>query len=195
MSPREFWTWFGAHEGLALRWPPASDFVEEIGERLREIHSGLAFELTRADPPVLAISASGDGALFDLVREIVACAPSLQFVRVVAFRQRGPVAGFALRYADGRTLSCDDIWFRLTAGEKAVGLFVFVRNFPAENPGHTQENVYLLLDNALGEEDVVTRIQWIEWAPLPADPSLVGLHPLLALPDLLDQALGRPPQP
>jgi hypothetical protein len=47
---------------------------------------------------------------------------------------------------------------------------LFVRDFPDKNAGPVQEAVYLLLDNALGEFDVVTNIAWIEWRACPPNP-------------------------
>jgi hypothetical protein len=44
-----------------------------------------------------------------------------------------------------------------------------------------------------GEEDVVTKIAWIEWSPLPGNPVHRGLRPLVDLPGAFDSALGRPP--
>jgi hypothetical protein len=192
VSPVEFWTWLAAQEDR-LGWPPESDLVDEIGDRLGTIHPGLEFELAKADPPLLSISAAGDPSLFDLVRDIVAHAPTSLPIGVVAFRQRGPIAGAVLNLPNGGSLSADDVWFRMeNADEAEVGLHVYVRDFPAEGQGAWQEAVYLLLDNALGEEDVVTMITWIEWAPLPSDPGPQGLRPLEDLAAAFDLALGRP---
>ena len=145
--------------------------------RLHAIHAGLALELANAEPPLLSISASGDRPLFELVHEIVSRAPEPLPVRVVAFRQRGPVAGSDVNLPNGSTLSSDGIWFRieiLADPELGLGLHVFVRDFPPEMQRPWQEAAYLLLDNALGEEDVATKIAWIEWAALPHDPARRG---------------------
>jgi hypothetical protein len=194
MTPDEFWAWLVAHDD-GLRWPPNPNFVEAIGDRLHAIHPSLAFELAKAEPPLLSISAAGDRSLFELVHRIVSCAPASLAVHVVAFRQRGPVAGVALKLPNGGTLSSNDIWFRVERSDDSeadLGLHVFVRDFPAENQGAWQEATYLLLDNALGEEDVVTKIAWIEWAPLPHEPARRGLRPLADLPPTFDSMLGRP---
>ncbi len=90
-------------------------------------------------------------------------------------------------------MSSNDIWFRLEHDERGLGLHLFVRDFPDDNAGEIQNAVYLLLDNALGELDVVTRIAWIEWASLPPAPATIALAPLSQLPLAFDHASGRAP--
>jgi hypothetical protein len=53
---------------------------------------------------------------------------------------------------------------------EGLGLHLFVRDFPDDNAGELQNAIYLSLDNALGEFDVVTNIAWIEWGRLPPAP-------------------------
>ena len=184
-----FWSWLQAQKQLAM-WPPDRALMAEIGARLHSLDERLGVELTRrGDSTELAISAEGNRELVDLVRRIVGAAPSLP-VSVVAFRQRGKVEAVTLEVANGRRLSPEDIWFRLERQPQGLGLHLFVRDFPDEQPGECQNAVYLLLDNALGELDVMS-IAWIEWARLPPAPETVGLAPLGQLPLSFDLALGR----
>ena len=190
-SAHEFWAWFAAR-AKSLTWPPPHELVDEIGERIHAIDPGLAFELSNSETIVLAISAAGMAELFERVEEIVAAAPAFDHVRVVAFRQRGKIADATLGLPDGGELSCDDIWFRVVTASDPVELELYVRGFPAESPGQMQEAVYLLLDNALGEFDVVKHIAGIDWHELPKDPVRAALSPLKDLPAQFDRALKRP---
>ncbi len=191
MSIDLFWSWLAAQPDVS-RWPPDGDLLERVGERLHALDAGLGFEVCKRDETIeLAISAAGIQERFGLVRELVAAAPSLPGISVVAFRQRGPVSSGALRLADGRKLSHEDIWFRLLRRGTSVGLAIHVRDLPADRRGPLPDAVYILLDNALGELDVVTNIAWIDWAPLPQHPERAGLSPLTALPAAFDLALGR----
>jgi hypothetical protein len=186
MSIAEFWSWLQTQDRLS-QWPPDRALVDEIGDRLHAIDDGLEFELTRrGDSSELAISAAGNAELFALVRQIVDAAPRLA-ISVVAFRQRGSVTGATLKLADGRRLSSSDVWFRIEHDEQGLGLQLFVRDLPDDDPGEIQNAVYLLLDNALGELDVVTGIAWIEWAPLPPAPETIALAPLSQLPPAFDR--------
>ncbi len=185
-----FWRWVQSQPALAA-WPPDRALAEALGDQLRTIHEELAFEMTRRNSSTeLAISAAGDAELFELVREIVAAAPRLP-LSVVAFRQRGKVESAELKFRNGRILSSNDIWFALERDDQGLGLHVFVRDLPDEEPGPLQNAVYLLLDNALGELDVVTNVAWIAWAPLPPAPEAEGLAPLTQLPHAFDAAMGR----
>ncbi len=188
-TPAQFWTWFSAQEKLT--WPPSHELLEKIGEKLKEIDPGLGLEISKDDNIVLAISASGDAGLFDLVQKIVASAPTSPGLRIVAFRQRGPVATYNVVQPDGHELSSADVWFSLGKRPGAVELDLFVRDFPDTRPGQKQEDVYLLLDNALGELDVVKNIASIAWHKLPQDPAKAGLSPLVELPAKFDRALAR----
>ena len=56
---------------------------------------------------------------------------------------------------------------------------------PAEDEG-TVAALFVLLDAALGEVDVATRIGPITWGRAPASPALAGLHPFRDLPEQFD---------
>src|SRR5262245_26720037 len=114
---RDFWRWC-ATQPLS-EWPPDRALLDELGDRLHTIDDGLAFEMCGRDGTVeLAISADGVRDYLDLVREIVAAAPAIPSVRVVAFRQRGLVESARLRRADGGELGSDDIWFAIERDEE-----------------------------------------------------------------------------
>jgi hypothetical protein len=122
------------------------------------------------------------------VTALVAAAPSLAGWKIIAFRQRG---GLELFVEIGeRKLAPDDLWFRAaTAGER-VDLAVYVQGFGAASDATLKQAGYLLLDNALGEYDVETKIGPIEWRALPADPAGAGLTPLRRLPEVVDAMAG-----
>lgn len=165
--------------------------MEALGVRIQAIDPGLGFEFSFDNGIVMAISASGDSDLFDLVKAIVAAAPAFSHVQIVAFRQRGPVGAYKLRQPDGQELSGDDVWFRIVETQDPIVLELYIRDFPVDSPGQKQNDVYLLLDNALGEFDVVKHIGGIGWYNLPDDPAGVGLLPLAQLPTEFDLALNR----
>jgi hypothetical protein len=185
---RDFWRWCAAQP--LSEWPPDRALLDELGDRLHAIDDGLAFEMCARDGKVeLAISADGDRDRLDLVREIVAAAPAMS-IRVVAFRQRSPAAPYQLRRPDGSQLGSDDIWFAFERDEQGLGLHLFIRDLPDDDDaGPLQSAVYLLLDNALGELDVVTQIAWINWEALPDQRD--GLAPLADLAPRFDTLLGR----
>src|SRR5262249_18461644 len=130
-------------------------------------------------------SADGNAELFPAVQEVVAAAPAIPGWAVKAFRERGPL-DVSLEFG-GRALSYDDIWF--TAVRKGDGLAVtlWIKGLTRENDGMLSRAALILLDNALGEYDAVTRIVELNRGPLPANPDTrPGLHPLSQLPELVD---------
>ncbi len=129
-------------------------------------------------------------ALFDLVRHIVACSPTLSRIRVIPFRQRSAFGRYDVRDSDGLEISYEDVWFRLESSVEGLGLRLFVRDLPPSNRGAIQDAVYLLLDNAIGEFDVAVNLAWIEWEPLSTLPSESDLLSLSSLARRFDSAMA-----
>ena len=82
-----------------------------------------------------------------------------------------------------------NVWFSLLDNGEIAGLCLFI-------PGYTESNVayrqigYLLLDIALGEFDVETKLGFIEMCP-PEAKTDGDRHPLSELPRLFDQLIKQ----
>lgn len=162
-----FWRWFGTH-AAGFRPDPAT--WGELPARLKAIHPGLAFEM---GPGEFIVSGDGIREHFPLVRKVVAEAPPVPGWRIIAFRQ--PKEAEEVRFGPV-TLRLDDVWFRTS---EAGDLDLYVRGW---NGSHDQLGAtFVLLDNALGEEAVATRVGAIRHHALPEDPASRGLKPLREL--------------
>lgn len=192
----EFWRWFeGNARRLAAEQRPSEATLDEIQGELQKAAPGLAFEIGYEGagvPRVLVISADGIRDRFADVKRLVAAAPpKLPGWRVVAFRQRK--ADFEVQYA-GLRVHPRDVWFESEGVGGALNVVVHVRDAGSHPLPALQGAVLLLLDSALGEYDVETRIDGIDIRPLPRDPKAAGLKPLSELAAVVDAAKALGPE-
>jgi hypothetical protein len=208
-SSREerFWEWFAANSQRYLQFDPAAAgdhaaLFDELQARLNKVHRGLAFMIgvggddESAGRRELVISADGIKERFPAVERLVAAAPELPDWKIIAFRPRGDIDG-TIDIA-GFTMGPENLWFRIEPDSGKVGLHLYIA--PVEGCEAADEAAdldaepvavacFLLLDNALGEYDVETKIGFIERHPLPEGPDgpeREGLRPFSEIPAAVD---------
>ncbi|HLT47508.1 MAG TPA: hypothetical protein VK002_09800 [Rubricoccaceae bacterium] len=187
-SVRAFWRWFAEHADTLREPLPEPALYDQLFARLRYVHPDLVCEVGIADDSTgeLLLSAGGIKAAFGTVRALAEAAPSLPGWRVVAFKpRRGAEATVEL--PGNRRVRSADVWFRLrphAPGTVALDLYVSGGLDP-EDEGMVAA-LFVLLDAALGEVDVATRIGPITWDRASASPALEGLHPFRDLPERFD---------
>lgn len=180
-----FWT-FVVEQVAQLRAVTSGEapVLAGLTAALQKIDPRLAFDITATTQPIeLAISADGLLELFPLVKQIVAAAPQLDGLTVVAFKQRGPIDGVEITLGD-RSLKTDDIFWRAHrdgVGRGPVTLELSVR----DGSDDLQTPVLMLLQLAVGEHDLAVKIATIELTELP-ETFGPELQPLRALPTFLD---------
>lgn len=175
----QFWTWFQTNQQhLASIENPGDKVHVELGEYLRNIDDGLTFEIGKVagDKRELAVSADGIPELFPLVKQVVAAAPKMERWQVVAFRQRVPVTALkelAIRGGPAGgggeqiDLAAKDMRGSVTrAGDKA-NVAVFIKNYTGTEG--QQNMVLVMLQQALGEYDLVTKVGDIRFASIEED--------------------------
>jgi hypothetical protein len=157
-TARDFWSWFAA-EAPRLRDLRNPAVLDDIGARLAKVDPELAFQLGQVDERCqLEISAEGVRAKIPAVEAFVAAAPPIDGWRVVAFRQPSP--GVRVRMGD-RQYSADSIHFVLHPGSPAE-LELYLAGYDAA-PQQLRGLAFLLLDAAVGELAVMTRIGVIDF--------------------------------
>jgi hypothetical protein len=145
------------------------------------VDDGLVFEFGPAvRPRDFVISADGIVERFPVVIRLVEAAPPMPDWHVIAFRQPGKPS-LTVEF-DGQSLGVDDLWFKTSQSGTRTDLETHIRGLTDANSRTQMGAAFILLDNALGEYAVATRIGQIDWLPLPDDPEAAGLIPLVALP-------------
>lgn len=184
-----FWTWVAANvEGLKSVKDGHEPVTAQLTAELEKIEAGLVFELgVGREPFELIISADGKKELFPVVKRLVAAAPPIAGTKVIAFRPRKEIDGFSMQVKE-RQLSGKNLWF--VAGEDPsrkgmMGVDVFVEGMRTENEEPLKSAAFLLLEAAVGEFDLETKIGAVEFKPAPGEPA-PPLKPLKELPAALD---------
>jgi len=170
-----FWKWFLSVEAelSAAAENPLAPMHQVLKSRLERVHKSLTFEFGPLESGVreLAISADGDRAAFFAVERVVDAKPPLPRWNILRFRAR--VAEYAeLRLQmQGRTIGADDIDFQLLqctdkkTGERSLGVRIFIEGCPAPHDPEFVHIAFLLLDSALGEYDMETKVGGMEVLP------------------------------
>jgi hypothetical protein len=193
-SEDAFWTWFQQHEAAYYALDPTNVPQREA------LFDALSIELTRVNPelsfefgPVIdgrrdfVVSAGGAQEAFPAVRGLVSHAPTLSRWRVVAFRpRRYPVS--TIQFQDV-SLDPKDVLVQLSRDGDKVGLTVFMDGYTKQRNTEFGQAAFLLLDEALGEFDVETKVGFIEFMSLPQTiPS--GAVPMSDLASTFDKLYG-----
>ncbi len=184
----EFWNWFAENKDHFRTFDAdRQELIDEISQRLKAIDERLTWEISPEHEGMcgLVISADGRRAVFPIVRAVVAAAPELPGWQVRAFRQRVDLGQFTLEFA-GREITTGDFYFQLSRQGSSLDLAYYLPGLTAENRDVLMHISFILLDMALGEEDVALGIRYIDHHPVPADPAAEGLHPLTELPAAFD---------
>jgi hypothetical protein len=188
-----FWNWFVQHELELFQFDPCNvaereQLFDNMVAELRKVHRGLAFEFgPRQAKREFVISAGGIKSVFPAVVRLAQTAPSLERWQVTAFRpRRSPIMPIEI---GDKQIDPSEVQFTLLNNGETVGLYLFIPGF-REDDVDFQQIGYLILDEALGEYDVETRLGLIKM--LPPDTRTQGeRHPLPDLPTTFDWLVSR----
>jgi hypothetical protein len=185
-APARFWEWFQRNSDRLYHFETDQESVfAELSGELARVHRGLAFEFgpEEGGRREFVVSADGIRAVFPAVQELVRAAPPLPGWKITAFR---PPRGLDMSITIGAySLSADDVWFAPRPAGRRIGLRLHVRGLNKRNEGLLGQAAFILLDSAIGEYAAGTRVGPVELRPLPDDPAAQGLHPLVAIGEVL----------
>ncbi len=159
--------------------------IQELDAAFAKVAEGLTFELSGSMDSIreFIISADGNRKLFSTVLRLVSAAPVLPGWKFIAFRQNKDTH-FLLTFR-GIKLSGDDIWFKTTPNWEKLDLVLYIKGLTRRNHEAIVHASFIMLDNALGEYDVETKIGSIDCQPLPTRPEKLGLKSFHSLPDIV----------
>jgi len=184
-SEQAFWKWFVAHEDELLDLESDRErLFGSLHERLNQVHPDLVFEFgPRAKRREFVISAGGLRNAFPAVSSLVAAAPRLDRWRITGFRpRRTPINQVRLGQ---ECIDPADVEFSLLTDDSAIGLRLFIPGFREGNKA-MKHIAYLMLDEALGEYDVETKVGLIQMLPSNSHPT-AERYPLAELAARFDE--------
>jgi hypothetical protein len=195
-SQLEFWEWFNKHQDELFGFEIGQvQIFDKLSEQLIRVHPDLTFEFgPKSDQREFVVSAGGMRDAFSAVSSLVAAAPKLNRWRITAFRpRRTPLNSVEI---GDICIRPEDVQFSLLTKGSVIGIHLFIPGFQEDNVVFRQI-AYLMLDDALGEYDVETKVGLIKISQ-PEAAQTTKRHPLFELPALFDQlvsALAAPSLP
>lgn len=188
-SEEQFWSWFVKHEAELIHFEADQERIfDQLATELQKVDPHLTFEF---GPPAqkreFVISAGGIRSAFPAVRSLVDAAPRLEKWQLVAFRPRRSLA--TIVEFRGKRVDPRQVEFTLLDNGKVAGIYLFIPGFREEDSDLKQIG-YILLDEALGEYDVETKLGLVKM--LPIEERTRGERYLLSeLPTLFDRLVSN----
>jgi hypothetical protein len=181
-----FWRWFQANEARVFDFEKDREHTfDELSKEIHKVHPDLTFELgpNKDGKREFVISADGIKEAFPAVIALADAAPALPRWKIIKFRPRrdfqSPVT------LNGLTISPGQVKFTIEPDGEKVGITLFIEGYsPAERVRYAGV-IYLMLDQALGEYDVETKVGAIEFKDRSA-PSKLLKQPFSLLPQSFD---------
>jgi hypothetical protein len=188
-AQERFWNWFIQHEVQILDFESDQERIfDQLAVELQRIDPNLSFEFGPKEARrEFVISASGVKSSFPAVASTVAAAPNLDHWKVTAFRPRRTTPNVV--EFRGRRIHPKDVRFSLISNGKSVGIYLFIPGLQ-EGDADLKQIGYQLLDDALGEFDVESRLGLIKM--LPPDVRTEGArYPLAELSARFDELISE----
>jgi hypothetical protein len=185
----DFWEWFQRNESILFDFERDQERTfDRLAAEMHKVHPSLTFEFgpKKSNRREFVVSADGIRDAFPKVESLFAAAPALPKWQFVKFRPRREP--FDLQY-NGVSVKASSISVLLQPDGQKVGLTLLI-------PGYTKRAhktyagiAYLLLDQALGEYDVETRVGFINVQ----EPSTAtaSARPLSQLPAAFDSFFAK----
>jgi hypothetical protein len=192
-AQEQFWIWFVAHERELFDFDPnqvaeRERIFDQLHGELQKVDPDLTFEFGPNEPRrEFVISAGGIQRAFPAVVSLALAAPALEQWQVKAFRpRRTPLQ--IVEFAEKR-VDPEEVQFSLLDNGKIAGIRLFIPGF-RDDDAELKQIAYLLLDGALGEYDVESRLGLIEMFS-PQTATAETRYPLADLPTRFDRLVSQ----
>lgn len=183
-----FWKWFQKNEALLFDFEKDQDRVFNLlATEMQKIDPNLTFEFgpKAQGKREFIISADGIKSSFPKVESLVVAAPQ-NLKKWILIKYRPRREPFGIQY-QGITIEADSVSIGLEPDNNKICLTLFIPGFTEENSKTFTGIAYLLLDQALGEYDVETRVGYIDVKSVaPTNLKVVSLQ---ELPEAFDSLL------
>ncbi len=191
---RLFWRWFLEHESELYHFEEDQDRIfDRLAAQFAKVDRELCFEFgprlmkEGREAREFVISAGGIKSSFPAVVSLAKAAPPLRKFYVTAFRPRRST-GHAVE-CGGVSVSPEQVQVSLLSDGKIAGLHLFLPDSIKDD--RVRKIIgYLLLDEALGEFDVETRVGLIKMHSI-EQPMEFERMPLAELPDAFDRLVAK----
>jgi hypothetical protein len=180
-----FWSWFEKNEKRLFTFETDRDCVfGELAGTMKNVHESVTFEFG----PVVegkrefVISADGIKDAFPAVERLYSSAPKLPRWKFIKFRPRR--APMDIEY-DGVKVKVADVFCTIEPDRNKAGVTIYFRGYQGNLKKQYTGIAFLMLDQALGEYDVETKVGFIEVHDF-ADASQLEKKPLSDVTQVFD---------
>ena len=159
---QEFWTWFTKNNGVLFNFEKNQEQTfDRLAAEMKRINSSLTFEFgpITDGKREFVISADGIKTAFPAVEQLYATAPKLDQWIWIKFRPRR--LPMDIEY-DGVNVKAADVFCTVEPDGDKAGLTLYIRGYQPEQKKTYAGIVFLMLDQALGEYDVETKVGCIQ---------------------------------
>lgn len=161
-----FWSWFEKNAGRITKAVDRQDqkiIIHELGDRIARASPGVMHEIGRFDANTVELILSADGMRDNIpgVLALSRAAPRLEGFLFTAFRRRWPKPGLGIYDAH---IGVEDLrYVAEDGGDGRLDLTLYLRGEWDER----ERNMigFLMLDQALGEYDVMTGLGRVDIEP------------------------------
>jgi hypothetical protein len=187
----DFWVWFQANEDRLFSFEREQDAVfDQLATALAQVSPDLTFEFGPDEDGKreFVISAGGVRNAFPEVEALAGAAPSLPRWTILKYRQRrSPIMDMTI---NGTTVKPEDVEVALMSNGRELGVRMFFDGYTQDTHQLWGMFCYLFLDQALGEYDVETKLNMIDFTAMSAKGNAVT-YPLPSLPQLFDMHAAK----
>ncbi|PND36793.1 hypothetical protein C1O66_04070 [Paucibacter aquatile] len=158
----DFWKWFQRNEQMLFNFEANQERTFDLlAAQMQRVHPSLTFEFgpVRGGKREFIISADGIREAFPKVEDLFAAAPTLPKWEVIKFRPRRDP--FDIEYG-GISVKASTVLVIIQGDGAKAGLTVLIPGYTEAQRNTYMGVAYLVLDQALGEYDVETRVGFIE---------------------------------
>ena len=191
LGPEEkFWNWFVENEERLFGIRDGQEPVfKELAAAIRKVHPDVTFEFGPIEGGIrsFAISADGLQEAAPEVEKLFAAAPKLSNWKFNKYRQRRPLHDVQLGEVNLRP---SDVLVTLQEDGPRAGLGIYIKGYKGKSDKQKIGAAFIMLDNALGEYDVMTKVGFIEFFAAGTPTELV-MHNMETLPVVFDNFFKR----
>jgi hypothetical protein len=161
----EFWSWFEKNQNMLFHFENDQDRIfDKLSSAISKVHADLTFEFGPIDngSREFVISADGLKDAFPAVEKLFLSAPELPLWKFIKFRPRRDV--MTIQMGDVK-LDPSDLLVTVEPDGGKAGLTVFVKNYDEALKNKLLHVVFIMLDQAIGEYDMETKVGFVESKP------------------------------
>jgi hypothetical protein len=180
-----FWDWFKKNESRLFDHEADRDRVfDELAEKMIDVHESVTFEFGPIEDGKreFVISADGIRDAFPAVERLYLSAPKLPRWTFLKFRARRDPMG--VEYGGVKVWPAD-VFCTIEPDRGRAGVTVYIRGYQDAQKKQYAAVAFLMLDQALGEYDVETKLGFVEVRDFEEASPLIK-HPIGELSKILD---------